>query len=153
MSDEVVCMFPHSKDEFVNFDDLRHWLVGDLFEKEKGRYLLKKLGYRDKGFIEKVIPESLVLFRMRRTRDIIVGEGVVEKCIEKYDPPIHGFTGTGKPMDYHYGIKFKPKSICLYDLPVSDLKEWSGRSFLRGYVILGSRQVFEQVFSSRRLST
>lgn len=148
MVEPVVCIFPHSDDEFATADELRSFLRDWLSTREsKGRYLLGKLGWKDKDFKDKVIRGSLVLFRKGKK---VVGHAMVEELIRELHPPEHGKTEHGVPKDYYHDIIFDPESVRIYpdDLPVESLENWVGRKLNpRFYSILGTRRGYETAFS------
>jgi len=142
----VVCVFPHSADEFPSADALRNFLSNKLPKMQKGRYLLRRLGWKDKGFKARVIRESLVLFRKGA---VIVGDAIVKKPIQKLEPPVHDKTELGPPMIYHHDIVFYPESIRVYAkaLPIKTLESWSGqRLYPNFYAILSTRRDYEKTF-------
>jgi len=146
MVDPVACIFPHSDDEFATAAMLRSFLSNTLPKTQEGIYLLRRLGWKDKDFKARVVPDSLVLFRKGA---VIVGDAVVQEPIRELDPPMHDQTELGIPVIYYHDIVFNPESIKVYvkDLPVNTLESWSGRSLHpRIYAILGSRQDYEKTF-------
>jgi len=146
MVEPVVCIFPHSDDEFLTPNDLSRFLRDTLPRQPEGRYLLRKLGWKDKDFKAKVTSGSLVLFRKKGW---VVGQATVQNPIEKLEPPEPDETERGIPMEYHHVIFFDPNSIRRYEkaLPVEALENWSGRRLYPGfYAILGKRQDFERYF-------
>ena len=145
MAEPIVCIFPHSDDEFATADELRSFLCNWLStEESEGRYLLGKLGWKAKDFKAKVIPSSLVLFRKGKD---VVGSAVVHEPIRELDPPEHGKTEHGVPKDYYHDIIFDPASVRVYDLSVESLEHWVGHTLTpRFYSILGSRQDYERAF-------
>jgi len=146
MVGSVVCVFPHSDDEFPSADALRNFLSNTLPKIQKGRYLLRRLGWKDRDFKARVIPESLVLFRKGA---VIVGDAAVQEPIQKLEPPVHDRTEVGIPMIYYHDIVFHPESIRVYTkaLPIKTLESWSGRRLYPSfYAILGSRQDYEKTF-------
>lgn len=117
MTQPVVRIFPHSKEEFEDSDELRTWLITAL-KARGGRYRLhvdSSYGSNPSG--------SLILFRYENE---IIGEAVVEQDYIAYDKPL-------KIGDFTYGgfIKFVPSSIRVYvgGLPVKVLGEFCGRDF------------------------
>lgn len=148
MVEPIVCIFPHSDDEFTA-DELRSFLRNWLStEESKGRYLLGKLGWKDKDFKARVIPSSLVLFRKGKD---VVGDAVVHEPIRELNPPEHDKTGHGVSNDYYHDIIFDPASVRVYDLPIKSLEYWVGHTLKpRFYSILGSRQDCERVFGVRK---
>ena len=137
-SELVVCIFPHSDDEFATADKLRDFLLDELPDDDRGgAYLLGKLGWKDKNLKARVIPGSLVLFRKH---GVIVGDAVVKQPITELIPPDRGF--------YHK-IVFDPKSIRVYptDLHVSRIEAWAGEHWYAGrYKIVGLREDYEKTF-------
>ena len=135
----VVCIFPHSDDEFSNTDDLRDFLTDELPSEERGgEYLLRQLGWKDKDFKARVVPDSLVLFRKR---SVIVGDAVVKQPIIELIPPEEGI--------YYHKIVFEPKSIRVYrtDINISRIEAWAGRRvYARFYAIVGLREDYEKTF-------
>lgn len=112
MAQPVIRIFPHSKEEFKDSDELRTWLITAL-KARGGRYLLREgsgHGSNPSG--------SLILFRHGNE---IIGEAVVEQDYIAYD----------KPVTYGGFIKFVASSIRLYvgGLPVKVLGELCGRDF------------------------
>jgi len=113
---------------------------------QKGRYLLRQLGWKDKDFKSKIVPGSLVLFRKGA---IIVGDAVVQEPIRELEPPEHDRTELDIPMIYHHDIVFNPKSIRVYleDTLVKTLESWSGRRLYPSfYAILGARRDYDKTF-------
>lgn len=113
MTQGVIRIFPHSKEEFATADELRTWLVTAL-KARGGRYLLRS----SQGSIPS---GSIVLFRHGNE---IIGEAVVEedfvaKSIKEGDFTYEGF------------IKFAPSSIRVYvgSLPIKALEELAQRDF------------------------
>ena len=145
MAEPVVCVFPHSDDEFPTAVALETFLDNTL-RNQGGRYLLRKLGWKDKDFKARVVPDSLVLFRKGTA---MVGDAVVQDGIRELDPPEYDETELGVPMVYYHEIKFNPKDIKVYrpGRPVTMFESWSGRR-LHGnlYAILGTRRDYEKVF-------
>jgi hypothetical protein len=140
MSYQVVCIFPHAGNEFLDSVALKDWLVNDLVQAQ-GRYLLRKIGYKDKDFITRVVPGSLVLFRKG---DLIVGEGTAETNIRKLEPPENNMTVLGKSQTYYYEIYISPDSIRTYELPITKVEKWCKRELSRQfYLIIGDRASFE----------
>ena len=82
MVDPAVCLFPHSDDEFATADRLRNFLSNTLPNIQRGRYLLRRLGWKDKDSKAKVVPGSLVLFRKGA---IIVGDAVVQESVRELE--------------------------------------------------------------------
>jgi hypothetical protein len=143
MSVPVACIFPHS--EFKDEAELQDWLNHELFEEEKGRYLLRKIRFRDKDFINRIIPGSLVLFRKGRN---VVGEGITSTPIKVLNPPINSVTEDGIPMTYYNEVYFE--KICSYIMPITIIEQWLNRILRpRYYLILSERSVFEKAFPSR----
>lgn len=150
MNEPVACIFPHSDDEFPTEDDLRRFLSNALpSEPDAGRYLLGKLGRKDKNFKDRVIPDSLVLFRKKGA---IVGQAISKTMIEELEPPEEGETETGTKATYSHQIFFDPESIEVYPetLPIEQVESWANRKLdPRYYSIIGSRQAFEQQFGAK----
>jgi len=153
MDDKLVCIFPHSDDEFADKNELQEWLLNDFVNgNEQGRYLLRKIGLKDKDFILRVIPGSLILFRKG---DYIVGEGTVKSGISRIDPPID--------ETYYNEIYIQPESVRTYELPVKAVEGWCKRTQFptnftnsnintaRFYLVIGTRTAFEQEFLNRFL--
>jgi hypothetical protein len=148
MVEPIVCIFPHSDDEFATADELRSFL-GDWLstEESKGRYRLGRLGWKDKDFKAKVISCSLVLFRKGKD---VVGHAVVHEPIRELDPPEHGKTEHDVPKDYYHDIIFDPQSVRVYDLSVESLEKWVGCPIKpRFYTILSSRRDYERAFGTK----
>ena len=146
MAKAIVCVFPHSDDEFATAAALRDFLDSTFPNVQRGRYLLRKLGWKDKNFKAEVIPESLVLFRKGA---VIVGDAAVEEPIRELKPPVRDETELGNPMMYYHDVVFKPESIRVYPeaLPVEMLESWSRRRIHpRFYAILGTRSEYERLF-------
>lgn len=146
MTKPVVCVFPHSDDEFPTPAALCNFLDSTLPNVQRGRYLLRKLGWKDKNFKAEIVPESLVLFRKGA---FIFGDAVVEEPIRELKPPVHDETELGNPMIYYHDVVFKPKSIRVYSqaLPVEILEGWSRRRIYPSfYAILGTRSEYERLF-------
>ena len=146
----VVCIFPHSDKEFPIPEDLQYFLSNYLPQPpEEGRYLLGKIGRKDKNFKDRVIPDSLVLFRKK---GFILGRAISRTMIEELEPPEDGETETGVKTTYYHEIFFVPESIKVYPkaLSVEELESWSGRRLYPGtYAILGTRRDFEKAFPHR----
>lgn len=146
MLEPVVCIFPHSDDEFATADALCSFLYDTLPKAQNGRYLLRKLGFKDRDFKARVVRDSLVLFRKGV---IIVGDAVVQEPIRELKPPVHDVTERGIPMVYYHDVVFVPKSIRVYRkaLPVRALESWSSRKLHpHFYTILGARRDYEKAF-------
>ncbi len=146
MSRPVVCVFPHSNNEFPTQATLCNFLDSTLPNVKRGRYLLRKLGWKDKNFKAQIVPESLVLFRKAAS---IVGDGIVEEPIRELEPPVHDETELGHSMIYYHDVVFKPKSIRVYSqpLPVEILERWSHRRIYPSfYAILCPRSEYERFF-------
>jgi len=151
MEEKVVCIFPHSDDEFVDKNELQGWLLNKLpTGDEPGRYLLRKIGLKDKDYISRVVPGSLILFRKGEN---IVGEGIAKTGINRLEPPID--------EKYYNEIYILPESIHTYELPLNDIEAWCNRTQFptnltnekintgRFYLIIGSRASFEREFFDR----
>lgn len=95
MAEPIVCDFPHSDDEFPSATALCNFLNNTLPAIQRGRYLLRRLGWKDKAFKAKVVAGSLVLFRKGA---VIVGDAIVEKPIRELEPPVHDQTELGVPV-------------------------------------------------------
>lgn len=146
MAKPVVSVFPHSDDEFDTSDALREFLHITLPKVQRGRYLLRKLGWKDKDFKAAVVPGSLVLFRKGA---YILGDGIVEEPIRELKPPVCDETELGNPMVYYHDVVFEPGSIRVYSrpLPVATLETWSRRRIYPSfYAILGTRSDYETSF-------
>lgn len=146
MVEPVACIFPHSDKEFCTPDELRSFLCDKLPRQKKGRYLLGKLGYKDKDFKAKVIRGSLVLFRKK---GCVVGQATVQNAILELRPPKEDKTEKGIPMTYYHAIVFDPLSIkvCKEAISVEALKRWSGKKlYPQFYSILGTRRDYEEHF-------
>ena len=113
----------------------------------RGRYLAGRMGFRQKGFLEKVIPGSLVLFRKK---GLIVGEAIVRQAIHRLVPPERSETEQGQPRDYFHDLYFDPGSVRVYTtpLPVNELETWSGPLSPRTYVVVGSLQSYRELFAA-----
>lgn len=151
MTEPVVCIFPHADDEFADKTELQNWLLNDFIENEKpGRYHLRKIGLKDKEFISRIIPGSLILFRKG---EYIVGEGIAETGIRKLDIAVE--------EKYYYDIFVSPNSIRTYELPIIEIEKWCKDERFptnftsdkiqtgRYYLIIGSRSSFEKQFPDR----
>ena len=151
MEEKLVCIFPHSDDEFADKKKLQEWLLNDFVNgNEPGRYLLRKIGFKDKDFILRVTPGSLILFRKGEN---IVGEGTVKSGINRIEPPID--------ETYYNEIYIQPESIRTNELSVKDVEAWCKRTKFatnftnfnsntaRFYLIIGTRTGFEQEFLFR----
>jgi hypothetical protein len=102
------------------------------------------MGFKDKDFKARVVPESLVLFRKGA---LIVGEAVVQKTIRELRPPEHDQTKPG--MIFYHDIVFNPETVKVYEpyRPVEMLERWSGQRLdPRYYTILGTRRDYEKTF-------
>lgn len=146
MQEPVVCIFPHSDNEFATENDLRDFLLNTLPEEEKGRYLLRKLGWKDKDFMLRTIPGSLVLFRKK---GVVVGEAVMISPIQKLERPESSKTERGIPMDYYHEVLLDTRNIKVYPepLPVTELERWLGRKlYPQYYAILGTPQDYRRRF-------
>lgn len=149
MVQPVVFILPHADDEFLTEDQLRIFLRDTLPRQQKGIYLLRKLGYKDKDFKARVIPDSLALFRKKKW---VVGEATVQNAIRELEPPVCEETERGVPMTYYHDIFFDPVSIRVYEraLHVEALEKWSGRRlYPQFYAILGTRRDYEKCFPNR----
>lgn len=147
-SDPLVCVFPHSDDEFLTAEELRDFLTSQL-PAGGGEYCLGKVGWKDKDFRVRVVPGSLVLFRKG---SVIVGDAVVQRPIIKLDPPRHDLTRCGIPTTYFHEIVFDPNSVRAYptDVQVSAIEGWSGRQLApRFYAIIGFRRDYEKTVLGR----
>ena len=151
MPELFVCIFPHAADEFANQLDLQEWLLNGFIKRDQpGRYLLRKIGLKDKDFVSRIIPGSLILFRKGEN---IVGEGIAETGIKQVDPPVDG--------KYYNEIFVSPESVHTYELPVRDIENWCRREQFptnltnsliqtgRYYLIVGRRASFEEAFVDR----
>lgn len=151
MSELFVCIFPHADDEFADKSELQEWLLNDFIKNDKrGQYYLRKIGLKDKDFVSRVVPGSLILFRKG---EFIVGEGTAETGINHVDPPIDG--------KYFNEILVSPNSVHTYELPVKDIENWCKREQFptnltnsqiqtgRYYLIVGRRASFEEEFLDR----
>ena len=146
MGEPVVCIFPHSDDEFTSADELRNFLCDRLPAQPEGRYLLGKLRRKDKNFKARVIQGSIVLFLKK---GLVVGQATIQNAIRELDPPVDGITERGIPVKYYHEVIFAPQSIIVYrrGIPVEKLKQWSGRSLEPPpYAILGTKQECEEHF-------
>jgi hypothetical protein len=149
MAEPVVCIFPHSDDEFKTVDNLRSFLQNELPSRPGGRYLLRKMGWKDKDFKVRVIPGSLVLFRKK---GLIVGQAISHTMIKELEPPEQYETETGDTVTYYHDILFVPESIELYQkaLPIQEIEHWARRKLdPRYYSILGYRQAYQQRFGAK----
>jgi len=150
MTEPVVCIFPHSDDEFSTPDKLRNFLSDELpAEPEPGRYLLRKIRRRDKDFKVRVTRGSLVLFSKKGQ---IVGQATAQNAIRELEPPEPGETEMGISTIYYHEIFFDPMSIKVYSeaLPIEELESWSGRRLYPGtYAVLGTRRAYERHFGER----
>jgi len=151
MSELLVCVFPHADDEFANTSELQEWLLNDLIKGDQpGRYLLRKIGLKDRDFISRIVPGCLILFRKG---EYVLGEGIAKTGINRVDPPIDG--------KYYNDIFVLPESIHIYKLPIKDLEDWCARTQFptnftndriktgRYYLIIGKRGSFEEEFKDR----
>lgn len=151
MSEQFVCIFPHADDEFESQSELQEWLLNDFIARDKpGQYHLRKIGLKDKDFVSRIIPGTLVLFRKGEN---IVGEGIAETGIKPLDPPVD--------RKYYNEIFISPKSVKTYELPVRDIENWCRREHFstnltnsriktgRYYLIVGRRASFEEEFPDR----
>lgn len=146
MVEPVVCIFPHSDKEFLTPDKLRNFLSDTLSGELRGRYLLGRLGRRDKDFKARVIPGSLVLFRKK---EWVVGQATVQTSIRELEPPEDSESESGIPTTYYHEIFFDTANIRVYEeaLSVERLEDWTGRKLdPRFYSILGTRRAYEQRF-------
>lgn len=147
MVEPVACIFPHSDKEFPTPEALRDFLSNRLPQPpEGGRYLLGRIGRKDKNFKGKVIPGSLVLFRKK---GFILGRATSRTMIEELDPPEEGETETGVKITYYHEIFFVPESIEVYPtaLPVEKIESWANREIdPRYYSIIGTREAYEHQF-------
>lgn len=111
------------------------------------------MGFKDKDFKARVVPQSLALFRKG---PVIVGHAVVQEPIREVDPPVHERTERGIPMIHYHDIVFNPQSVRVYSeaLPVKALEDWTGRRLYPNfYAILGTRRDCERAFLDRRTSS
>ena len=101
---------------------------------------------KTKNFKDRVIPDSLVLFRKKGS---IVGQAISKTMIEELEPPEEGETETGVRATYYREIYFAPESIEVYSetLPIEQIESWANKKLdPRYYSIIGSRQAYEQRF-------
>jgi|Deesub1362B_J571_1020462.scaffolds.fasta_scaffold06895_2 hypothetical protein len=133
MTQAILRIFPHSKQEFATADDLRSWLVTAL-KARGGRYLLRS----NQGSIPR---GSVVLFRHGNQ---IVGEAVVEEDFVSQPVEVDGVT-------YEGSIKFAVSSIRLYvgGLPIEVLADLAGRDFsvARTYYKIEDWAVYPRILS------
>ncbi len=147
MMEPIVCIFPHSDKEFPTPEALQDFLSNYLPQPpEEGRYLLGKIGRKDKNFKDRVIPGSLVLFRKK---GFILGRAISRTMIEEVEPPEDGETETGVKTTYYHEIFFVPESIKVYPkaLSVKEIESWAKREIdPRYYSIIGTRKAYEHQF-------
>ena len=141
----VVCIFPHSDKEFRTGEALQDFLLNYLPKPpEESRYLLGKIGRKDKNFKNRAIPGSLVLFRKK---GFILGRAISRTMIEVLEPPEESETETGAKTTYYHEIFFVPESIYPIALPVENIESWSKRDVdPRYYSIIGTREAYEHQF-------
>lgn len=146
MNIPLVCVFPHSYDEFHTPQDLDTYLREVLSKDMNGEYLLGKMRRRDKDFFDRVAIGSVVLFRKR---DIIVGEGEIKEQIHALFLPVESETENGLPKTYYHKTVFLPSTIRIYkpSLLVTELENWVGHLDPRYYKILGSLTDYRKRFS------
>lgn len=149
MGESVVCIFPHSDKEFPTPEALREFLSHVLpMPPQEGRYLFGKIGWKDRDFVDRVIPGSLVLFAKK---GFILGRAIASTVIRELDPPEEGETETGEKAFYNNEIFFVPTSIrvCRQTLLVEQVEKCSDRKHnLRSYRILGFRRDFEKTLTN-----
>jgi len=147
VTEPIVCIFPHSDKEFPTPEALRDFLSHSLPQPpEEGRYLFEKIGWKDKNFKDRVIPDSLVLFSKK---GFVIGRAITKTMIRELEPPEEGETETGEKAIYYYEIIFVSESIKVYRkaLSVELIERWASRKHnLRSYRILGTRRDFEEAF-------
>ena len=147
MSEPVVCIFPHSNNEFPDAHSLRRFLRDDLVGPRDGSYLLRRIGWKSRDFRSRAVAGSLVLFGKSGQ---VVGEGTMASGILELDPPVEGNTETGERAVYYHQVFFHPDSVRLYDMPYSTFETWAGPMLgPRFYQVLGLRLDFESAFPRR----
>lgn len=142
----VACIFPHGQEDFPSPKELVEFLKAELPKERQGKYRLRNLGrprrFEGKTFIDAVIPGSLVLFKKT---DRILGTAVVQKGIEKVQPPEILTWGT-----YRFTVYFDPQTVVVYDRGVSvgAIEKATGVDLTSGflkasYLVLGYRDEIE----------
>jgi hypothetical protein len=100
--------FTHAEDEFEDEYELRDWLDKELRINLRGCYHLREA--RGLGWSPDALPPgSIVLFHFKGK---IVGEGVVEKGVQKIDEEHRRKEELGP--QYKFFVKFKPELIRAY---------------------------------------
>ena len=156
MTEPVVCIFPHGQakltgggyeEEFTTQDDFRDYISNELPKRETGRYLCRKLGFKDKDLKVRVIPGSLVLFRKK---GLIIGKATTKTMFHKFETPKRAKTEKRKEAEYNHEIYFCPESIKVYQkaLPIEQIESWEGRKLRQQYYLIlrGTRRDFEKAF-------
>ena len=112
----LIRIFPHTKEEFADEIQLKHWLKYILPYEREGYYRL-----RTTRGVGQIPPGSVVLFRFGNN---IVGSAVVQQDVE-------AFNRTVKGVHYEGRIRFDPASINVYDhsIPIEFLQDLTQRSF------------------------
>lgn len=119
VSKPVVCIFPHSDEEFKSQVELLDYLKNELPKEQQGTYYLRNLGrtrkFMGQRFKDAVNNGSLTLFRKF---DKVWGAAYVRQSIEEvkdYEP-------------YKFVIDFYVKTIKPYDggISISDIQDVTG---------------------------
>jgi len=148
MTEPVVCIFPHAKDEFETPQLLAGYLSLQL--REGGRYLAHNFRHiLDKNFKSRVVTRSIVLFRKG---NVVVGQAEVQREIEKLIPPMQAPNGRGILTTYETDLVFAPDSIEIYEpyKPVAQFEEIRGRPIPQHYyAIICTRKEYEERFGAK----
>jgi hypothetical protein len=148
MVESVVCVFPHSRDEFETPQLLDGYLL--QLKKERGRYLAHNFRRTlDKNFKSRVVTRSIVLFRKG---NVVVGQAEVQREIQKLSPPVQAPNGRGILTTYETDLVFAPDSIEIYEpyKPVAQFEEIRGRRIPQHYyAIICTRKEYEERFGAK----
>ena len=138
----VVCIFPHSEEEFKSHVELLKYLKNELPKERKGRYYLRNLGrtrkFMGQSFKDAVNNGSLTLFRKF---DKVWGAAYVRQSIEEvkdYEP-------------YEFVTDFYINTIKTYNdgIPIQDIQNVTNCYLTTGwlkasYLILGYLDIIER---------
>jgi len=139
---QVVCIFPHSDEEFESYVKLLDYLKDDLPKEQQGKYYLRGLGrtrrFMGQSFGEAVIKNSLTLLRKQ---DRVWGAAYVQQSIEEIE--------NSEP--YKFTIDFYPETIKTYDdgIAIQDIQSVTGCDLTTGwlkasYLVLGYSDIVEK---------
>lgn len=112
----LIRIFPHTKEEFADEIQLKHWLKYILPDEREGYYRL-----RTTRGVGQIPPGSVVLFRFGNN---IAGSAIVQQDVEAFKETVEG-------IQYEGRLKFDPDSIKVYDcsIPIEFLADLTQRSF------------------------